>query len=311
MTEHEIECKNLTKRFGKFIAVESINLAVRKGEIFGFLGPNGAGKTTTIKMLTTLISPTSGEAKVAGYDVKFGASSIRSRIGVVPQEFALFNELTPMENLWYIGELFGMDKHELKKRSEELLKEAKLFDKKDTAAQDLSGGMKQRLSVVVGLLHKPDILFMDEPTTGLDPQSRIALRELTRKLNLEGITIIYTTHDMEEADKLCHRIVIMNQGKIIAEGTSAELKRKYGGGMRIHIKLESCTGKLLGELKKATGAREATEHGGKIELRIDNAKQSALHDISIFLSEKKKKVLEISGSNPSLEDVFINLTRGK
>ena len=191
-----IEVNNLTKKFGNFTAVDNISFNVGKDEIFGLLGPNGAGKTTTIKILTTLLSSTSGKASVAGFDVKSEAPNVRSMIGVVPQEFSLFGELTPIENLWYIGELFGMSEETLKKRSEELLKEVGLFDKKDLPAEGFSGGMKQRLSVAAGLLHRPEILFMDEPTTGLDPQSRISLRELTRKLNDSGITIIYTTHDM-------------------------------------------------------------------------------------------------------------------
>ncbi len=307
--DYAIECKNLTRKFGSFTAVDSSNLKIKKGELFGFLGPNGAGKTTTIKMLTTLIPPTTGEAKVSGFDVKNESASVRDKIGVVPQDFSLFPELTAMENLWYIGELFGMGKAEIKKRSEELLKEADLYDKKDVQSEGFSGGMKQRLSVAAGLMHKPEILFMDEPTTGLDPQSRIALRQMTKELNDSGITIIYTTHDMEEADKLCQRIAIMDHGKIIAEGTPEDLKRKYGDGQRIELELEKYTDALLQEIKRIAGAKEIVKKNGIIELKIDAVRPGVLHKISTYLEKKKVVVKEIRTAYPSLEEVFINLTK--
>lgn len=311
--EHAIECNRLTKKFGSFTAVNSLDLKVRKGELFGFLGPNGAGKTTTIKMLTTLLSPTSGDAKVVGFDIKKSAQFVRSRIGVVPQEFALFSELTPMENLWYIGELFGMKNGEIRKISEDILKKVELFDKKDLPAGGFSGGMKQRLSVAAGLLHTPEILFMDEPTTGLDPQSRIALRELTKSLNVSGITIIYTTHDMDEADKLCQRIAIMDKGTIIAEGTPDQLKEKYGGGLKIDLDLdlEISDAKLIEELKIAAGAKTVLKKNGAIELSIDSANKGIVPRLSRYLSEKGIEVRDMKSKEPSLEDVFINLTKKK
>lgn len=309
--EYAIECRNLTRKFGSLVAVNSINLKVRKGELFGFLGPNGAGKTTTMKVLTTLLSPTEGEASVAGFDVKKESASVRSRIGVVPQEFALFDELTAMENLWYIGALFGMGKADISKRSEELLKIVGLYDKKDVPAGGYSGGMKQRLSVAAGLLHTPEILFMDEPTTGLDPQSRIALRELTKKLNDSGITIIYTTHDMEEADKLCPRIAIMDKGRVKADGTPAELKDRYGGGQRIEIEMESHNDRLLEELKRISGAKSVKKRDGFVELQMGAVSKGAVHRISRFLEGKRVNVLEIRTIHPSLEEVFINLTESK
>ncbi len=305
---HAIECSGLTRKFGDFTAVNSIQLRIRKGELFGFLGPNGAGKTTTIKMLTTLLSPTAGEACIAGFDVKDEAPFVRSRIGVVPQEFALFGELTAMENLWYIGALFGMKPDVLRKRSEELLKSVGLYDKKDVVSQGFSGGMKQRLSVAAGLLHMPEILFMDEPTTGLDPQSRIALRDITKQLNDSGITIIYTTHDMEEADKLCERIAIMDKGRIIAEGTPEELKHRYGGCHRIYLELGKHDSRLVAELKKLVNATEAKEHNHAIEFCVTAPKPDILHRVSSFLAHRNIEVNEIKLKEPSLEDVFINLT---
>ena len=220
-----IETKALTKKFGALTAVNGINLEVKEGEIFGFLGPNGAGKTTTISMLTTLMKPTSGIAQVAGFDLTKDGSYVRSVIGVVPQSFSLFPELTAEENLIYIGKLYGMKNSAIKERTSFLLNTVSLYEHRDRISGDFSGGMKQRLSVAAGIMSNPKVLFMDEPTTGLDPQSRIAIRDLTQNLNKSGITIFYTTHDMEEADKLCDRIAIMDKGKIIALGTSSEIKK--------------------------------------------------------------------------------------
>jgi len=309
MPEYAIECTGLTKKFGTFTAVNGIDLKIKKGELFGFLGPNGAGKTTTMKMLTTLLSPTAGEASVAGFDLKTEAEHVRTRIGVVPQEFALFGELTAMQNLWYIGALFGMKSSTLKARSEEILKTVNLYEKRNIPAEGYSGGMKQRLSVAAGLLHTPEILFMDEPTTGLDPQSRIALRELTQSLNDLGITIIYTTHDMEEADKLCERIAIMDKGKIIAEGTGEELKATYGGCHKIEIEMEEYDSKLLAELKHISGAQDVLQHNGIITLCLVTVRGGVLHTVSSFLAKKNIEVKELRAIEPSLEDVFINLTK--
>ena len=306
--EYAIDCSGMTMRFGKFTAVDNSNLKIRKGELFGFLGPNGAGKTTTIKMLTTLLVPTMGEARVASFNVRTQASLVRSKIGVVPQEFAMFDELTAMENLWYIGELFGMKKRELEERSIELLKIVNLLDKKDVQAGGFSGGMKQRLSVAAGLLHRPEILFMDEPTTGLDPQSRIAIRELTESLNESGVTIVYTTHDMEEADKLCERIAIMDHGKIIAEGTPEELKDKYGNGHKIELGLEKFDDRLLKEIGALVGATSVKVEDHMIELTVPSVEGGILHKLSNFLEKRKAEVTELKSIEPSLEDVFLNLT---
>ena len=219
-----VEIKNLTKTFGKFIAVHNLNLEIRAGEILGFLGPNGAGKTTTINMLTTLMKPTSGDATIAGFDLVKDAEHVRTVIGVVPQSFSLFPELTAIENLEYIGKLYGLSNEKIKAQIESVLKKVGLYEDKDRIAGNFSGGMKQKLSVAASIMSDPKILFMDEPTTGLDPESRIHIRELTKELNKHGITIIYTTHDMGEAEKVCNRIIIMNGGEIMASGTSGELK---------------------------------------------------------------------------------------
>jgi ABC-2 type transport system ATP-binding protein len=307
--EYAIECRGLTRKFGNFTAVDGLSIKVKKGELFGFLGPNGAGKTTSISMLTTLISPTSGTAIVAGADLKEQAAIVRSRIGVVPQTFSLFEELTPIENLWYIGELYEMPHALVEKRTEEILKIVRLNEKKDVQSGTFSGGMKQRLSVAAGLLHSPEILFMDEPTTGLDPQSRIALRELTQRLNSEGMTVIYTTHDMYEADAICQRIGIMDRGKLIALGTPAELKALKGYGQKIILETGKHSPALAIELGKLLGASYSNSNGNTIELRMQHLKGGAVHKITDFLAHHHLSLENIDITEPTLEDVFIALTK--
>ncbi len=307
---YAIELKGLTRRFGSFTAVNTLSLQVKKGELFGFLGPNGAGKTTTINMLTTLLKPTDGNAIVAGYDLVNEDSLVRSRIGVVPQSFSLFEELTPLENLWYIGELYSMDNSTVRKRSEELLKIVTLYDKRNVPTGTFSGGMKQRMSVAAGLLHSPQILFMDEPTTGLDPQSRIALRELTEELHHSGMTIIYTTHDMEEADKLCERIAIMDHGKLIALGTSEELKSLQGARHTIRLELDRhASATLVSKLKALSGATSMRNDGPIVELSVPSLRSGLVHKISDLLTREGVDLKEIKFQEPTLEDVFIDLTK--
>jgi ABC-2 type transport system ATP-binding protein len=303
-----IEIKNLTKKFGSFTAVDNIKLSIREGEIFGFLGPNGAGKTTTISMLTTLIRPTSGTATIANHDLSEESVDIRSIIGVVPQSFSLFSELTAQENLTYIGKLYNMDDKEIKSRSEYLLKKMALFEHKERISGVFSGGMKQRLSLAASLMSNPKILFMDEPTTGLDPQSRIAIRELTEQLNKQGMTIIYTTHDMEEAEKICDRIVIMDKGRIVADGTAEELKHKIMSGHMIEVKLESEPKELSAELKKLPFVT-AVEHSGQLINITVKRKEGVFFALSSFFLKKGVQVEEIKYREPSLEEVFVTLTK--
>ncbi|MBI5226131.1 ATP-binding cassette domain-containing protein [Candidatus Micrarchaeota archaeon] len=303
-----IETKGLVKKFKDFTAVDGLDLEIQKGELFGFLGPNGAGKTTTIRMLTTLSSITSGSAKVAGFDVKTEPARVRERIGVVPQQFSLFEELTPVQNLWYIGKLNGMPDAEIKDRTNELLKIVTLYDKKDVKSGGFSGGMKQRLSVAAGLLHEPEILFMDEPTTGLDPQSRIALRELTNELNQNGITVVYTTHDMDEADKLCDRIAIMDHGIIIAEGTSEQLKHKVSKDQLIEVEVMDADDSLAKAVEKMPFVESVSRDGNLLLLNTSKT-ENAFFKLADFFKKQDREVREIRIREPSLEDVFIQLTK--
>lgn len=303
-----IETKSLTKKFGTLTAVNGINLQVKEGEIFGFLGPNGAGKTTTISILTTLVKPTSGTALLGGYDIIKDASYVRSIIGVVPQLFSLFPELTAEENLAYIGKLYGMKDSVIKERTAYLLKTVALYEHRSRISGQFSGGMKQRLSIAASLMSNPKVLFMDEPTTGLDPQSRIAIRELTRELNKSGITIFYTTHDMEEAEKLCERIAIMDRGNIIALGTSEEIKQSTKNDHLVEVELESVSKDIIQELKKMPYVSSVHQNDKFLNIKVSK-KEGIFFKLSDFFNKKRQKVLEIRVKEHSLEDIFIQLTK--
>ncbi len=305
-----LEIRGLTKRWGKFTAVDTMNLDIMEGEIFGFLGPNGAGKTTTISMLTTLIKPTSGMASIAGHSIQENPAGVRSVIGVVPQVFSLFPELTAEENLGYIGKLYGMEDRLIRDRTEILLKTVSLYEHRNRISGVFSGGMKQRLSLAAGIMSKPKLLFMDEPTTGLDPQSRIAIRELTKKLNSEGMTVLYTTHDMEEADKLCDRISIMDKGKIIAIGTSQEIKRQMGDEGQVEVELESIRDMhdAVRDLKKERYV-DGVHASGRIITFTIKGKENVFYMISDFFRKRKINIREIRFKEYSLEEVFLHLTK--
>ena len=239
-----ITTHNLTKKFGNFVAVDRINLEIMEGEIFGFLGPNGAGKTTTIRMLTTLSEPTEGTAKVEGFDVRTQAGEVRRRIGLVAEKLILYPRLTAVENLMFFGELYGLNRAELRARIDELLRMVHLENFKDMPTGGYSSGMRQRLNIIRGLLHDPDILFMDEPTALLDPQSVRFVRDLVKELNADGKTIILTTHIMEEADELSHRVGIIDNGKMVAVDKAASLKSKLNRETLEEVFLE-LTGRTL------------------------------------------------------------------
>ena len=239
-----IETHELTKRFGTLTAVDHINLSVLKGEIFGFLGPNGAGKTTAMRMLTTLSEPSEGTATVGGYDIVNQAEQVRRIIGLVAEKLIVYPRLSAVENLMFFGELYGLSRRQLKDRVENLLGMVQLEQFRDMPVGGYSSGMRQRVNIIRGLLHDPEILFMDEPTALLDPQSIRFVRDLIKELNQDGKTIVLTTHIMEEADELSHRVGIIDHGKIIAVDTPAGLKSKLGCETLEEVFLE-LTGRAL------------------------------------------------------------------
>jgi len=226
MTKSIIEVKNLVKKFSDLTAVDNISFTINSGEIFAFLGPNGAGKTTTIKILTTLLKQTDGEVKVNGFDVLTAKNQVRHSFGIVFQDHSLDDELTAYENMQFHAVLFSVPKEERKERIENLLKFVDLWERKDSLVKTFSGGMKRRLEISRGLLYEPKILFLDEPTLGLDPQTRNHIWKYIEDLSQnKGLTVFFTTHYMDEADRVAQRIAIIDHGKIIAQGTSAELKK--------------------------------------------------------------------------------------
>ncbi len=302
-----IDVRNLTKIFNGFAAVDSISFSVRKGELFGLLGPNGAGKTTTINMLSTLLAPTSGKAFVAGHEISEERDAVRRSIGIVFQEPALDSKLTGRENLEFHAMMYGMARQERKERIAEVLKLVELEEKADTLVERYSGGMKRRLEIARGLVHKPDVLFLDEPTLGLDAQTRRHIWEYIRKLNRKsGVTIILTTHYMEEADYLCDRIAIIDSGRIVALDTPKKLKDGLGGDI---ITFE--VGKGIRAFAEAIGklrlAKSAKTRNGTLTVTVESG-EKRIPELIRLAQKKGVSIASVSLHKPSLEDVFLHFT---
>ena len=301
-----IEIKNLTKKFGNFTAVDNVSLSIERGEIFGLLGPNGAGKTTLLSMLTTLLKPTSGEAYVDGKSILNDKHEVRKLIGMVFQNQSLDDDLSAYENLDFHGEIYGLPKKLREQKIDELLALVGLGERKDDKVKKFSGGMKRRLEIVRSLMHEPKIVFLDEPSVGLDPQTRNSLIEYIKKLNVEkNITVIMTTHYMDEADKLCSRIGIIDKGKVIAMDNSDNLKKLVGGEV---INLESTDPEKLKKLiAKDKKYNVVTKEGKNLEISSDDAKANASH-LVILAHKNNIKIISTQVHTPTLEDVFLKLT---
>jgi len=305
---NSIELKSLTKSFGDVIAVNDISLSVKSGEIFGFLGPNGAGKSTTIMILTTLLKPTSGQALICGFDVMTNAKKVRENIGYVQQETTVDDYLTGRENLLLQARLNHIPKNEINKRIDELLELIELTDKQDKAVGTYSGGMRKRLDIAGGLLHRPKVLFLDEPTVGLDIQTRRKIWEYIKKIHDEfEITIFLTTHYMEEADKLCDRIGIIDGGKIQVIDSPEKMKKAMGNEV-ISIILEGENhNSFLSELKKIEFVTKINEDGSKLTLFASNGTE-VIPKIFQISSGLNIKITSISLTRPTLDDVFLSYT---
>jgi len=288
-------------------AVDGLNLSVRRGEIFGLLGPNGAGKTTTAGMLATRVIPTSGQAIVGGIAVVAHPALAKQVIGVVTQQNTLDRALTVWENLYYHGRLFGMSSKDCRAAADQLLDQFHLGNWAKASVFALSGGMAQRLMVARSILHRPDILFLDEPTAGLDPQSRIALWEILGELHRGGQTIMLTTHYMEEADQLCERLAIMDHGKILALDTPTGLKASVGADSIITVRAGGDLTELAGILRSIDGVSSATNVDGSIIVHVKGA-SSVLPPLVISAERHGFVVHDLSVAEPTLETVFINLT---
>jgi ABC-2 type transport system ATP-binding protein len=302
-----IETRDLTKKFNGRKAVDRLNLKVEEGELFGLLGPNGAGKSTTVVMLSTILEPTQGTAIVGGHDIREKPKEVRKIIGVVPQEGSVYDDLTAMENLMYFGKLHGVDGETLRKRATKLLELVQLKNRTKDRVKTFSSGMKHRLNLVVGLVHEPRLLFLDEPTTGLDPAARLVVWEFIKQLRAQGITILLTTHYMDEADYLCDRVAFMDRGKIIAVGTPTELKRSIGKLEVIEIKTPKVPNTFLTKARKLRGIKKVVRTPESLRL-LTPAADTLLSQVVGLASETGMRIDSLNIAQPTLEDVFIKLT---
>jgi ABC-2 type transport system ATP-binding protein len=303
-----ITTRALTKVYpGGLKAVAALDLSVHEGEIFGLLGPNGAGKTTTVGMLTTRVTVTSGEALVGGVDVIRHPALAKRVIGVVPQTNTLDRSLSVRENLYFHGRYFGMSGRDARNASDDALERFRLADRADADVNALSGGMAQRLMVARAILHRPDILFLDEPTAGLDPQSRLALWEILGELHANGQTILLTTHYMEEADQLCDRLAIIDHGRVLALDTPAELKRSVDADTIVTVTADGDLDALAGCLRATDGATAAERVDGDVRVFFRGV-TGVLPRVIAGAESGGFRLTDVSVSEPTLETVFINLT---
>ena len=305
--ENAIEIIDLKKNFNDIQAVDGINLTIPKGSLFGILGPNGAGKTTTIRILSTVLHPTSGNAKILGFDLKQEAKEIKKRIGVCPQELVIYPRLTAKENINLIAQMHGIPKKEYKERVDDLLGKMNLQERADSLAKTFSGGMKRRLNVLMAVIHEPELLFFDEPSAGLDPQSRRVVWDFIRDFQEKKCTIILTTHNMEEADDLTDELVVIDHGKIIAQGTPDELKGKLGEGDILEFKVKEIEQRA--EIIKRAQSLDFVNWGKPLgKQRIIINALDGLRRVSEIMDVIKVKMEDISVRKNTLEDVFIDLT---
>jgi len=296
---------SLVKQFGDFTAVDHVSLETKKGEIFGFLGPNGAGKSTTIRMLCGLLTPTSGRALVAGYDVARDPESVRQHIGYMSQRFSLYNDLRVIENLNLFAGLYDVPQNRVQERISWALEMANLKGQEKMITGTLPGGWKQRLALGCALLHRPPIIFLDEPTSGVDPISRRQFWDLIHEMGSEGVTVFVTTHYMEEAE-YCNRLAMIYRGRMVALGTPTELKQKYMKGELLLVECEPL-GVAVDALASAPGVLDAAVFGNALHLVVGNA-ETAVPAIARLLRERRVSVTNVEKIRPSLEDVFVSLT---
>lgn len=305
--EKIIEVEKLTKYYGKFKAVDELSLYVEKGKIFGLLGPNGSGKSTTINCILSLLSYEKGNIKIFGQDMKPDSYDLKSKIGVVFQDVAVFEELTVYENINYFCGLYIKDKKKRLRYVEDAIKLTGLEEFKKFRPKQLSGGLLRRLNIACGIAHKPELIFLDEPTVAVDPQSRNSILDGIKKLNNNGATIVYTTHYMEEVEQLCNRIAILDRGKVIAVGTKEDLKELTTIGEKITIELDNVTKKMLIELKSIENVLDIKNEDNTLYV-IFKKGENNLEKIMAFLKQNDIKYNKIFSELPTLNDVFLELT---
>lgn len=305
-----IRVDHLKKRFGEFFAVDDVSFEVKKGEVFGLLGPNGAGKSTTLRILSTLARPTSGTASIGGFDIVKHDNEVRKLVGIVSEKMIMYDRLTAKENLTFFGSLFDIPGDILAPRIEELLDLVQLTKWKDSLVGTFSTGMRQRMNVIRALLNMPQVLFLDEPTLGLDPQSSVEIREFVKTLNREkGVTIIVTTHTMIDADILCDRIGIIDHGKVVALDTSANLKRLITGGSAAVLNLDvpNLSPGILEAVQRLDCVKSAVQDNSS-HVRVMAGGEDAFDSIIDAVRKNGGKIASIESQQPTLEDVFLHLT---
>ena len=303
--DEAIVATNLTKRYGELVAVDHVSFEVEKGEFFGFLGPNGAGKTTTIRMLTGIIRPDEGTASIMGYDVRREIVEARQLMGIVPEMANVYVDLSVWQNLMFMGELYEIPKDKRRKNAERLLRELNLYDRRDTKARRLSKGMRQRLLLCMALINDPEMLFLDEPTVGLDIQSAHLIREMLRDLNENGVTVFLTTHNMEEASQLCDRIAIINHGRIAAIDTPEKLR-----GIMRELQCVEVSFSNIVDMKDLLSLRYVREakRVGKIFRLYTDSPFNLVEEIVDFKRQKNCEITWLQILAPTLEDVFLKIT---
>jgi ABC-2 type transport system ATP-binding protein len=304
-----LEVNTLVKRYAELTAVNGISFDIQQGEIFSLLGPNGAGKTTTISVLSTLYLPTSGDARIGGFSVTKEPMKVREVIGVVPQDLALYEDLTARENLVFWGQMYNLSGKTLKNRVAEVLEQIGLTERANQRVKTYSGGMKRRVNIGVGLLHKPSLLFMDEPTVGIDPQSRRAILDSVKELNHQGMTVLYTTHYMEEAQELSNRVGIIDHGDLIALGTQAELTRQVGENetLVLHLAESENPQPLADALRMMEGVLSADVSDHAVTAIIPEAEEFLAPAVT-RANELGVKIRSVDMHEPNLEAVFLHLT---
>lgn len=303
-----LEVQNLVKTYKKKAVVNGINLYLEPGESVGLLGPNGAGKSTTISMISTLLPPNDGNVSYNGKDALKNPRELRHELGVVPQEIALYDELSAYENMKFFGKVYGLKGNQLKQKIQEVLELVGLEDRQKEAVKNYSGGMKRRINIAVALMHDPEILIMDEPTVGIDPQSRNYILDMVRKFNEErGMTVLYTSHYMEEVEKLCDRIYIMDHGQIIASGTNEELKSLLSNEEKVEVTTERINSTFVKKLEEHAMIHQLAEDEGTLDLIVSDS-QHILGEVFELAKESNVTITGLQKQTPTLEDVFLHLT---
>jgi ABC-2 type transport system ATP-binding protein len=302
-----IEVQNLHKAFGDNKAVAGVSFTIEQGEIFSLLGPNGAGKTTTISMLSCLLHPDEGDALVMGHSIRKDQMGVKSVLGVVPQEIALYEDMSARENLAFWGKMYGLRGSALKQRVDEVLEIIGLTDRAKEFIKKYSGGMKRRVNIGVALLHKPQVIYMDEPTVGIDPQSRRNILDSVVTLKNQGMTVLYTTHYMEEAQELSNHIAIMDHGKVIATGTNEELVKIVGEMDRITVTINAESARVMEAWKTVKGVKQVTAEDGTLAILADDSNR-VLPRLFETAASSGVRITSVAIQEPNLETVFLHLT---